>query len=63
MPKPILRVYTQAEMDETDRQYRHLLADEGSGKVPFVGIESTLPPLIPLPSDPGDVVATFIKKK
>ena len=52
---------TQAEMDAQDEAYEQLLKDEQSGKVPFVGFDA--PPLPPLPTEEGDVVAMFVPKK
>jgi hypothetical protein len=51
---------TKEEQNAAEAAIRQIILDENSGKIPFVGIESTLPPLVPLPRDPGDVVATMI---
>jgi hypothetical protein len=53
---------TKQERDAAAAAIRQIIIDEDSGKIPFVDITDSLPAYVPLPSAPGDVVATVIPK-
>jgi hypothetical protein len=51
------------EYDKLREELRQLVKDEESGKIPYIGIEDSLPPLPPLPTHPDDVIATMVPAK
>jgi hypothetical protein len=59
MVKPEDRAAYDQSMDDLEQ----LVKDEESGKIPYVGIEDTLPPTPPLPTHLDDVVAAMVPPK